>query len=496
MNKLSSWHIEISVILMIILVATYLRFWNLEMNPAWYSDEATHVEIVRNILNGESRYFAVDESFLLFARLPLFEYSLAVIFRFFGVGMLSLRGFTASLGLISVLLLYLFIRDIGKSSYMSLLAAFAYAIMPQAVLYNRFGFSYNLLLPLILLALWGAVRYQHSGSWRWLGLMSLCIGLGSISEFLAWSFLPLVLFIGNNWRDRVLALLLALLPLGIFCVSQVLLVPEAFLFDLGYSLGRTGGGAIPEQMARLAENISILMLDGWWLMGLIGIFLLKDAALRRTCLIFLLPLVLIARTVPLYSLSAYYTLPFLPIVAIGLGSFFYHGLQFAWQKLSESFGRLLALGIIGLIFLLPLGYIGIEESEKIRGHYPTAIDAFLLNPADVLAVVDYVRANSTETETVIASAPIAALLDGHGVEFQMAVVAMGHDAIHVPHDLAPERLAYSADFRQAKYVIVDNLWRNWAAIHMPAIGEILAEVEGWEMVFEAGSIQIYENPAR
>ena len=143
---------------------------------------------------------------------------------------------------------------------------------------------------------------------------------------------------------------------------------------------------------------------------------------------------------------------------------------------------------------MPIIYVTIKASDDVQNHLPTSIDAFLLNAADVLAVADFIHSNSAEDDLVIASAPIAAILERPSADFQMAVVAMGFDAIHLPHDLPPDRFAFNSNFQLARYVVVDNLWRNWGAVHMPAVISILETVEQWELVFETGAIQVYENP--
>jgi hypothetical protein len=43
--------------------------------------------------------------------------------------------------------------------------------------------------------------------------------------------------------------------------------------------------------------------------------------------------------------------------------------------------------------------------------------------------------------------------------------------------------------------VVDNLWRNWGAVHIPGALALLRAVEtGWRRVFEAGAVQVYRNP--
>jgi hypothetical protein len=44
-------------------------------------------------------------------------------------------------------------------------------------------------------------------------------------------------------------------------------------------------------------------------------------------------------------------------------------------------------------------------------------------------------------------------------------------------------------------VVVDNLWRNWAVVHMPAVAEMVRAVEAWPLGFKAGLLEVYANPA-
>jgi uncharacterized membrane protein len=75
--------------------------------------------------------------------------------------MLVLRTFTALLGTLTVLLGYVAAR-LARGPSLALLAALALAIYPQAIVYSRFGFSYNLLAVLVLTALIGLVQYVQT----------------------------------------------------------------------------------------------------------------------------------------------------------------------------------------------------------------------------------------------------------------------------------------------------------------------------------------------
>ena len=86
--------IELTALTLILLLAAYLRLANVAVNPAWYTDEGTHLDIVRHLLQGQVQYLAVNQSWLLFSRLPLFEFLLSGAALSGGVNMLTLRTVT------------------------------------------------------------------------------------------------------------------------------------------------------------------------------------------------------------------------------------------------------------------------------------------------------------------------------------------------------------------------------------------------------------------
>ncbi len=100
----------------VLIIAAGLRLINLSDNPGWYTDEGTHLDIARHLANGQIRYLAITGSTLLFAKLPLFEGMLAGLVRLFGVKMITLRGLTAGLGILSVMVLFWALQCISGSS--------------------------------------------------------------------------------------------------------------------------------------------------------------------------------------------------------------------------------------------------------------------------------------------------------------------------------------------------------------------------------------------
>src|SRR4051812_15267710 len=106
---------EILILIVILIVAGYLRLANLTDNPGWYSDEGTNLDVAYHLQQGQLQYMALGQSTLMVSRLPLFESLLAGVLRLFQGGIHTLRSLTGLLGVASVGLLYLCVRQMtGK----------------------------------------------------------------------------------------------------------------------------------------------------------------------------------------------------------------------------------------------------------------------------------------------------------------------------------------------------------------------------------------------
>ncbi len=507
--------LEALALLLILALAAYLRLANLADNPGWYTDEGTHLAIAQELLAGRVQYLALTQSTLLVARLPLFDLLVAGLLRLGGDAMGTLRAFTGTLGVISVGLLYGVLRRATRDPGLALLTALVLAIYPQAILYSRFGFSYNLLTPLVLLAFLGSLEYLKA-TWRgWLALAALAIGLGATSDLLMGAFLaPLALVVSvRRARDLSWVLPLAASPFGVYAALMLAGAPRAFLFDLRFNLFRLNALPLPQQLLALADNYTTLITgDAWILVGLIGLFLLRPARLRRLSLLFfLLPLTLLGRAVALYSLSAYYLIPLLPLTALGVAALIRYGAPHIWGTVAgalaglssqwgyDKHGGLAATGAAltcALLLAAPLVMSVKSTFEQVGDRFLTDVDAFLLNPADARAVADFVNQQARSDDLVIASPGLAWLLRAHAADFQMAVAAEGRATPHLPADIPADRFAFDPRYTQARFVVVDNLWRNWAALHIPPVADVLRDVETWPLVFRAGEIEVRENPAR
>jgi 4-amino-4-deoxy-L-arabinose transferase-like glycosyltransferase len=496
-----------AALILILALAAYLRLANLSYNPGWYTDEGTHLNIARHLIDGRIQYLAVTQSTLLFARMPLFELLLAAVMRSTGGGMEALRGLTGMLGNLSVGLLYIVIKRIQRSSdeLLPLLAALMLAIYPQAVIYSRFGFSYNLLVPLVMLVMLCLSEYWQSRQRPWLLFAALIVGIGALSDLLMFVFAGPVLIVAleRRWRDALWAAVLIGLPFALYSFVMLLDAPSAFVSDLRFTFFRVSALSLSDQLATLAINYTTLIAqDAWFALALIGLFMLRPDRLRNLALLMLLlPLIVLGRTVALFSLSAYYMIPLLPFIALGMASLLRYGIPVAVRMLALGLDNyriatIVASSMLAILVMTPFLVWTLNTVQSVQTHYPTPIDPFLISGVDAEQAATYVNTHVSSDNRVIASPGVAWLIDAPVADFQMAVAVDGQYTPHLPADLPASRYAFDARFANARFVIVDNLWRNWAAPNIPAVAAMLREIEEWPLVFESGEIQVYENPAK
>jgi 4-amino-4-deoxy-L-arabinose transferase-like glycosyltransferase len=493
---------ELAALLIILILAAYLRLINVATNPAWYTDEGTHLDIARHLLQGKVQYLAINQSWLMFSRLPLFEGLLALLARLNGINMEILRWLTGSLGVVTVAVLYTVVRRIqrGQDRWLPLLAALLLAIYPPAVLYSRFGFSYNLLAPLILIVLLALWEYTASRSRRWLAVASLSIGLGTLCDLTMFVMLaPFALVVLlRNWRDLVWCIPLAMLPFGLYATVMLFSVPAAFWFDARFVLSRLNQLPLDRQLATLAQNAAVLaQQDAWMWLGLIGLLVLKPSGLRGIAIaVFAIPIVLLGRTTALFSLSFYYLIPLLPFVALGAASLIRYGPPVVIARILKPPQADRALGLIAIGIVAILSTSTLALIDHVRYGFQTEIEAFLLNPTDALRTAQYINQQTRQDEVVIASPTLAWALTANVADMQMPPAYAGRATPHLPADVPADRWVFNPAYPQARFVVVDNLWRNWAVPNVAGVAEMVQAVETWPAVFRSGAVVVYQNPTR
>jgi hypothetical protein len=313
---------------------------------------------------------------------------------------------------------------------------------------------------------------------------------------------------------RPLALLcavpLALAPVAVYALVMLSRAPQAFLYDLDFTLERLGGNPpqpFDGQLANLVQNYITLIQESLWMpLGFAGLFLVRPLRLALvSLLLFWLPFISVGRGFALYSLSAYYMIPMLPFIALGAAALVYaagHKLQ---RVVSAALRGLPGIARTGTACAAVLAafivFVGLPMQPSldatlraVETGFPTQIDSFLINTANARAVAGFINSSSTPDDIVIVSPVVGWLLHTQVADFQMTAAASGRKTPHLPGDLRPERWAFPMVYTDARYIVIDNLWYNWGVIHVPGLDAIVHDVETWPRVFEAGDLKVYANP--
>jgi 4-amino-4-deoxy-L-arabinose transferase-like glycosyltransferase len=512
---------EILLLLVILGLALYIRLANGATNPGWYTDEGSDIDMAHHLQMGEFRYLAVNQSFLMFGRPPVFHSILAVVFNVFGTGIGTLRGLTGVLGVVSVAVLFFVVRRTGHPT-LALLSALMLAIYPNAVIYSRLGYNYNLLTPLVILAFWGLWEYLKNSERRWLALAALALGIGGVCNLASFNFvLPLIVVILFRRRQDIFwALPLIALPFVIYGLLMLLIAPQAFLFDVQFTLFRIGKYGVFEQIALTSVNFTSLVQHDYWIgLSVVGLFLIPVRRLRYLSILSLiLPLLPLGRTVILGSTGYYYFIPLMPFIALGVAALVTYGVPHVFtfartglQGLLATLSlpksrtsrwlqtRLIAFGTVFVVFYLFIApfvaIIFFHVASYIPVVFPTQIDSYLLNPTDARQVIGYINQTVQPNDLVIASPGLAWALNGNVADFQMAVAYQHIATEHLPDNIPADRWVFDPTYTRARFVIIDNIWTNWAVNEMDEV-RVMAEdvVLRWQLVFESGEIRVYENP--
>jgi len=268
--------------------------------------------------------------------------------------------------------------------------------------------------------------------------------------------------------------LIALLPLGVFTAVSLLTVPDAYLFDWQFTLSRVRLPLIAQLRNLTTNMVTLLSQSGWLAVGVVGIFAIKPARLQELVWLFLLvPFVVIGRTAALYSLSFYYTIPLLPWFALGSAALVRHGtngVMTGQNKMAadKKWGILLLAGLLvgGSSWLL---------AKQVNGRVETAVDPFLIDANAAQETADFLNGHIQPDDLVIASPTLAWMINGRVADFQLAALASGNETPHIPTDLPAERQLFDADYQRARFVVIDQLWHNWAQFNVPGVAQIMAD---------------------
>jgi len=510
--------LDIFYTLFLIVLSGYFRFTNLAQNPGIYNDEGTLLNISNNLHKGSLEYLGIQGSWLLAGRMPVFPWLLSSSYNFFEPSLLVLRGFTALSSIISVVLLFWFLKSLSDKNllFIKYLSPLVLALHPKFVLFNRIGFGYNLLIPITILITWFFWSYLQSKNKHWIFFASIFVGIGVLIElaYIAFVVFLAILILLFDPRKLFFVIVISLTPLFLYFLISLFLFGSPFLFDWQTTFERGTSHSLFLQIATMLVTtiVSFTFADTSLLIGLLGSLAIPN---RKLAIIgffgIIVPTLVINRTFSTINQSFYYFLPYLPFVAIGISSVIHKMIEwilkfsnelcdaYVFQVLRKNqsvkwrtfiFSLILIITILGPAVLLVL-----DLDTQARHKFRTSFDHLLIDISEFSKIIDFVNTVTKPMDTIIASPAIAWAIQANTTDYQISIAVNEQPTIHFPNGIPKERMRFQTDIENARYVIIDSITRSWEDEQIPGIYEWIQQIETqWIPVFKTTSLVVYQNP--
>lgn len=197
-------------LVLIILVASFLRFYKLTVNPpSLFGDELDlgyHAySILKTGHDYQGNFMPIHFHSIAEWRTPLYLYSAVPTVGIWGVTPLGVRVPAAVFGILGVLAMYLFVKKVTNNEIVALTSAGLLAISPWDLQYSRAGFEVTEMLFFLLTGLWLFITSLNKPKWLWLSVFFLVLTAWVYST--AKFFTPLLfIFLLVNFRKEIFSM--------------------------------------------------------------------------------------------------------------------------------------------------------------------------------------------------------------------------------------------------------------------------------------------------
>ena len=482
-------------LVLIVLIALFVRIVNLDVIPIWQWDEGANLNIAGNLFEGRAQIFALKHSFI--PHPPLYFLLSIPFIKAFGYCIFSLRILSVLASSGTAAIIYFTGRDFFNEKT-GFLAGLIYALYPAAVFFGRIGFANNLLVFLSTLSFYSILAFLKTKKRTWLYIASLSAGASFITGFIGVACiiaLLTTLYLTEKKSVKTALFTTLLLP-GLFFSAAILLMPNEFLGDLHYHLERTilgstfdrliltvllflmiGGLAhairsffrfIPQLNRKLlyviyvfysilclnwvSQDFAIIRLHGvdyltaLSTLGLIVYpeYLVREDKKRRVLLTYLAVHVI---TLLSFNRTDHMTMILYPYVALGLAA-----LMQEMKKLFNKKSSTIALAASLLIIVHPLLICAIQDYNLMTGETYTPQDV-----ENTILVADYVNERASVGDVVLTYSWMAHLLSS---ESGIILQAFSYDGFDVdPYYLGSypsKRWVFNTSSANARFIVLTD----------------------------------------
>lgn len=362
------------LLLGVLLLAVFLRFYKLSEYMTFLGDEGRDAIVIKNML--VSRHFpligpptSVGNIYLG----PLYYYMMAIPMAIFYLNPVAAAGMNAFLGVATVGFIY-YLGRIWFNRSAGLIAAYLYTISPVTITYSRSSWNPNPVPLFALAALFSLYKLHKTGNFLWFILTGFTIGAALHMHYLAAILIPVV---GLMWLYEVIFKkienlkiynLLSGTLLGI--LSFIFTMSSLIWFDLRHNFLNYravkelfgGGSVVKSDIVANIEKLPVLYSS-----NLIGRYIASE----NFYLVIFLSLLIIAALIYRFSYRSWPKFVLMVWLVVGL-----LGLTFYQQSVYDHY-----LGFLNPVPFLILGSIVFYASglpNKLKGLAYVGIAVLLL----------------------------------------------------------------------------------------------------------------------
>jgi len=494
--------------LLVLILSLSLRFRIIKIldSPGWFRDEGTYLEVARRIGKAQLQLGSVNITFVgpNMTHPPFYFTQANLFFKLTDADMYGFRLFNAILGLLATFLLFLLGREAGRygnptappslhAEFLGLVAAFFYAIHPDAVLYNRMGMPYNLYLVEGTLMAWFALRYLRTREFGWCLGACIVASISLLTVYYSIAFIPF-LFLIILWKGKrrhFWALVCVPVPLLIFLSFMALGNMPGFWEDIRALRKAAGAGSL---YVTLYHYHDFFKTGITYFIGMMGLLLLRrKTAAGFLFLLYLLMIHMVLRKADtIVWLIHYPVIPILPLEALGCAAVALR----AWDALWD-----LSPVALLLIPILLSAYLAINQDRHgIYGRFPTPLEfGMTKNTSDNFAVADYINTHVKPDDLVITPSVLWALVNAQTADLFQSVAFEGQKVDFYRQSFPRERFLFSPALDRASFVVLDSFTDQLKmnpldSPHRPLLLAIMKVEKNWELAHTQGEYRVYRNP--
>jgi len=379
-------------------------------------------------------------------------------------------------------------------------------------MFARFGMTYNLMSPFFLFSIFAIVFYFEKQHFGWLLAASISAALAFSTDYLGilcGVTISLALLIKKPGAIRIF-IPVFLVTLGLVFLPVLLVDAPVFFTDMLHLF--FWGGQVQSSVSPLISIVinysELLRRESWILLGIAGLFLLKDKVLRNILLTAVsLTLVLVTRAYTPVGGGLHYLMHLFPIFGLGLAIFILTafdrvrgvlGIDLAiWLKrfprMASPLGTLTAIAVVFspvMWMILSSFAMTVYSTDYL---FTGNDDLHLINPIEAEAARTFINTRVNAGDLVLGSPPLIwGLSTMNRADFLAALAYTGQKPNNYI-DVDKTRYVQNISLDNARFVILDPLAEEFAPKVLPGMQAWLDEIHTWPVVFESGDIRVYSR---